>query len=255
MSYLQFRGATYRFRPGLVGTVAMLVCIPLFIKFGFWQYNKAVQKQALQDMYDAALLAEPVDLPASFDDVQAWRYRQVRVTGSYRPEYQILLDNQVAQNRAGYHVITPLQIAGSNRHVLVNRGWVLAEADRSRLPQVDTPAGEQEIDGALWLPSDKFYSLERQIDPQVGDAWQPVWQNMDMQRYRQAVDFDLMPLVVRLDAESAAGGFLREWPRPDERITTHIGYAWQWFGFAVATLMIWIVTAFRRQPDEQNANR
>lgn len=214
MSNLQFRSIAYRFRPGLVGTLVMLLCIPLFIKFGFWQYNKAVQKQALQDMYDAALLAAPVDLPSSFEDVQAWRYRQVRVAGSYRPEYQILLDNQVVQGRAGYHVITPLQIAGSRHYVLVNRGWVLAEADRSHLPQINTPAGQQEIVGALWLPSDKFYSLERQAAPQAGDDWQIVWQNMDMQRYQQSVDFEVLPLVVRLDAGSQAGGFLREWPRP-----------------------------------------
>ena len=37
----------------------------------------------------------------------------------------------------------------------------------------------------------------------------------------------------------APGGFVREWPRPDERADRHRSYALQWFGFAVASLGIW----------------
>lgn len=233
----------------------MLVCVPIFVRLGYWQYDKAMQKQVLQQMQDAALEAEPVELPERIDDVQGWRYRRVGVTGTYRPEYQVMLDNQVMRNRAGFHVITPLRIAGTDRHVLVNRGWVAAEAEHSRLPRIETPAGEQRVVGTLWLPPDRFYSLEQPSELKNGGAWQPVWQNLDMQRYRQAVDFEVLPLVIRLDEDSAAGGFLREWPRPDERIAMHVGYAWQWFGFATASLMIWLVTAFRKQTDERDGDR
>ncbi|MDZ4098231.1 MAG: SURF1 family protein [Methylophilaceae bacterium] len=247
MSYLQFRLSEYRFRPSLVGTLLMLVCIPLFIKFGFWQYNKAEQKQMLQDMYDQALLAEPVDMPLAFSDVDSWRYWQVKTIGTYQTEHQILLDNQVEQERAGYHVITPLQLGQSGKYVLVNRGWVEANPDKSILPELETPSGEQEIVGYLWLPSTKFYSLEQSTEVVKDGQWQSVWQNMDMQRYQQSVPFEVLPLAIRLDPNSNAGGYSRIWPRPAERITTHIGYAYQWFGFAVAALLIWLFTAFKRQ--------
>jgi surfeit locus 1 family protein len=247
MSYLQFRISDYRFRPNLIGTILMLVCIPLFIKFGFWQYNKAEQKQILQDMYDKALVSEPVDLPLEFTDLDSWRYRAVRVVGTYVPEYQILLDNQVEQERAGYHVITPLKIRQSDKHILIDRGWILAHPDKSVLPVIETPAGEQEIVGHLWLPSTKFYSLEHQQAVVKEAEWERVWQNMDMARYQQSVDIEVMPLAIRLDAKSEAGGYLRVWPRPAERITTHIGYAYQWFGFAVAAVLIWIFTSFKRR--------
>lgn len=247
MSYLQFGFSNYRFRPGLVGTILMLVCIPLFIKFGFWQYNKAEQKQMLQDMYDQALTAEPVALPLKLADPASWRYRQVRVAGIYAPEYQILLDNQVAQERAGYHVITPLKIRQSDKYVLVDRGWIVANPDKSVLPLVETPAAEQEVVGHLWLPSTKFYSLEHQQDMVAGAKLKPVWQNMDMARYQQSVPFEVLPMVIRLDEKSDAGGYLRNWPRPAERITTHIGYAYQWFGFALTAFLIWVFTGFKRQ--------
>jgi surfeit locus 1 family protein len=49
-----------------------------------------------------------------------------------------------------------------------------------------------------------------------------------------------------LDLASEAGGFVRNWTVSAERITTHMGYAYQWFGFAVATLLIFIYMSVSR---------
>lgn len=201
----------------------------------------------LQDLHDKAMGSAPVDLPLAFTDMDSWRYRQVKVVGTYVPEHQILLDNQVALERAGYHVITPLQIKQSGQYVLVDRGWVPAPPDRSMLPEIETPAGEQQIIGHLWLPSAEFYSLEQRGAGDVHAKWETVWQNMDMARYQRSVSAQVLPLVIRMDAASSGGGFLRAWPRPAERITTHIGYAYQWFGFSIAALFIWLFTSFKRQ--------
>jgi surfeit locus 1 family protein len=57
----------------------------------------------------------------------------------------------------------------------------------------------------------------------------------------------LQPLVIRLDADQP-DGYLRAWPRPDERIERHRSYALQWFGFAASTVGIWAWTGFRRRP-------
>jgi Uncharacterized conserved protein len=254
VSDLQFRFSDLRFRPTLVGTLLMLVCIPLFIKFGFWQYNKAEQKRQLQAMFDRALTTEAVELPQAFDDIGIWRYRQVKVAGHYEPRYQILLDNQVEQDRVGYHVITPLKIGGTEKYVLVDRGWIAANTDRNQLPEVLPPAGEQQVRGHLWLPADKFYSLESDARSDGQRLWKTVWQNMDMAAYRQSVPAEVLPLVIRLDAEIKTGGYLRQWPAPAERITTHIGYAYQWFGFAAAALLIWLFTSIKRQETSGSSN-
>lgn len=253
MSYLQFSIAGYKFSPSLVGTLLMLCAIPLFIKFGFWQYNKAEKKQALQAMYEAALTQSAVPLPSEIEDVGSWRYRQVRVGGEYQADRQVLLDNQVAQDRAGYHVITPLRIAGSSHYILVDRGWVPAYADRSQLPAIETPDGIIEVEGHLWLPSEKFYHLDSGTSASTDQDWEVVWQNMDMVRYMDAVDFSVMPMVIRLDPKSDAGGYYREWPKPAERVTTHLGYAYQWFGFAVASVLIWLFVSFKPMDKSKNA--
>ena len=68
MKQLQFRMRQYIFKPTLIGTLITLVCIPLFIKLGLWQYNKAQQKLAIHEAYDQAKLDEPLKFPIGVID-------------------------------------------------------------------------------------------------------------------------------------------------------------------------------------------
>jgi surfeit locus 1 family protein len=47
-------------------------------------------------------------------------------------------------------------------------------------------------------------------------------------------------MTIKLDQSSDAGGFIRNWQVPADRIATNIGYAYQWFGFALAALLIYL---------------
>ena len=208
-----------------------------------WQYGKAEVRQALQSQLEKGLQQLPVALPQKFADLESWRYRRVKFVGVYQARYQILLDNQVENTVAGYHVLTPVRVEGSESYVLVNRGWIAGAADR-KVPVIDTPSARQQIEGDIVLPAARFFTLEA---PSANDGkWQPVWQNMDMQRYIKSVPFAVHPFVVRLDAHSPAGGFVRNWPPPGNRIAMHLGYAYQWFGFALTLLVIYIVLNVRK---------
>lgn len=224
----------------------MLVTVALCVRLGLWQQHKAEAKQALQSQLDQRLQEAPIALPPEITDLEAWRYRRVSVRGNYDPRYQILLDNQVDGGIAGYHVITPLHVEGREAYILVNRGWIAAPADHQTVPAIATPAGTQELVGQVWLPPSKFFALEA---PPLGPKWQPVWQNLDMKRYASAVPFAVQPFVVRLEASSDAGGFARNWPRPAERIEMHIGYAYQWYGFALAFAAIYLVLNIRKRDE------
>lgn len=247
MSNLQFRPADYRFRPTWLGTLIMVLAIPVFIKLGLWQHHKAEQKQALQAQYEKYEHAAAVPMPIDMDDPVSWRYRRVQLSGVYDASHQILLDNQVYGDQAGYHVLTPLLVDG-NRLVLVNRGWIAGSADHKLQPKAEVPTGTQTITGQVWLPPSKFYSLETAASVTGQQSWSVVWQNLDMVRYAAAVNQPLVPVVVRLD-QQMPGGYVRDWPRPAERVGTHIGYAYQWFGFAIATLFIYLFVSFRKKPD------
>lgn len=243
-------GAKFRFpfsfAPKLLPTLSMLAAVPGFVALGLWQWHKAERKMELQSLLDARSREPAVSLPAAPADADALRYRTVAVRGHYEPQYQILIDNRVHQERAGYHVVTPLRVEGSETRVLVNRGWVEAPAEHARQPEIATPTGTVELKAVAVLPPAKFFVLAAEKAPSSYGGWQPVWQNLDLARYRLAVPFAVQPVVLQLDPESPSG-FVRDWPRPDERIERHLGYAWQWFGFAVAAVALWIATHLRRR--------
>ncbi|MDQ5879881.1 MAG: surfeit locus 1 family protein [Pseudomonadota bacterium] len=226
----------------LFGGLLVAILVPTFISFGMWQWNKAAAKEARQTLLDTRSHEPAVQLSAAPADAEALRFRQVSVRGVYEPQHQILIDNRVHQERAGYHVVTPLRIegpAGSEMRVLVNRGWISANGTRE-MPAVETPTGPVELLATAVLPGTRFFTLAPEPSRAADAGWQMVWQNLDLDRYRKSVSFPLQPVVLQLDPQSSGGGFVRDWPRPDERIERHIGYAWQWFGFAVATVGIWL---------------
>ena len=234
----------WRFRPKLLPTLAFLVLLPGFIKLGWWQYGKAEQKLAIQESLDQRSREPALQMPATLADGEILRYRRVTARGRFDVTHQILVDNRVMRDLAGYHVVTPLVIEGSDMRVLVNRGWVPASASHRDLPLVTTPAGTVEVSGLAVIPSQKFFTLG--ADAPAGTGWQPVWQNLDMQRYRQQAGFPLQPVVLQLEAASAHG-FVREWPRPDEHVEKNLGYAWQWWGFATALVAIYLYVNLERR--------
>jgi surfeit locus 1 family protein len=233
----------FEFRPQLIPTLAAIVAIAVMTKLGFWQYNKAQQKLALQAAYDARLHEPPVPLPMKIEDIEPWRYRHVASSGHYDARYQILLDNQVENETAGYHVITPFKPDSGGPAVLVDRGWI-PMGDRAHLPEPSVPTEVVQISGAAWVPPSKFFEL---APPPQSQGWAVLWQNLDIKRYAAKVPFSVLPFVVRLDA-NVDGGFMRNWPKPAERVETNIGYAWQWWGFAFTLACIWFYVNFRKRP-------
>ena len=237
---------TIQFKPSIVGGIVTLVCIPLFIHLGNWQYNKAMQKQALQTSFDSSLNAAPIALPTNLSSYEALKYKTVQIQGSFEPKYAFLLDNMMYQENAGYHVITPLRLKDSNVLVLVNRGWIPALEKHAQLPAINTPSEIQTLIAKVILPSNQFFSLESDTSSTSAEPWPAVWQNLDMKKFAKVTNVKVMPIILRLEPNSKGGDFVRDWPAPVEDITKNIGYAYQWYGFAVAAFAIFLFTSIKR---------
>jgi len=218
----------------------MTVLVAIFVSLGLWQWRKYEAKTHLQGELDERSQAALVAMPTAPADAESLRYRHVSLRGEFEPERQILIDNRVHREQAGYHVVTPLRLAGSDMRVLVNRGWIPAGADHGVVPTVATPTGVVELTGIVVVPGHRFFTLAP-----APSGWQPVWQNLDLDAYAAAVPWPVQTVVVQLDAD-ARHGFAREWPRPDERAEMHRSYAMQWFGFALASISIWLWFALKR---------
>ncbi|WP_292807674.1 SURF1 family protein [Methylotenera sp.] len=240
---MQFRLGNYLFCPSWLGVILLMICIPLFIKLGLWQYNKAELRKQIQSSYTASQDSDALVLPNNLSDPDAWKYKKVKVKGQYETKYQILLDNQVENNIAGFHVITPLKLDGTHQYVLINRGWVAGGNHHTETPNIVTPNQMQEIIGSVWVPSKKIFTLESDSEK---NRWSTVWQHMDMDRYQKNVPLQVLPLLIKLDPKSNAGGFVRNWQLPASKIATNMGYAYQWFGFTIASILIFLFTSIKK---------
>ncbi len=200
------------------------------IAAGVWQTGRGHTKEMLRDRYEAMLKDAPVTLDAASRDGTALDLRRVTVGGHWLAERTVFLDNRVLHGRAGFHVLTPLKIAGSERMLLVNRGWIAVGPDRAQLPPVPTPTDAVSVEGiARTLPDTAF----RLGEDAPGSR---IWQSIEARRVAQAFGPAMLSLVVQQTSDSA-DGLVREWDRPDFGTDKHRGYALQWFALALASVV------------------
>jgi surfeit locus 1 family protein len=208
-----------------------------------WQLSRAHEKEALAARIELLAKDPPVQVAAAEVNARDVEWRQVTARGRFEPGHAVLLDNRIYRGTVGYHVVMPLAIEGGNRHVLVNRGWIAGTRERSRLPDVKTPAGAVEITGRAVTPSGRFLELA------ASTAEGKVWQNLTLERYRQAVPIPLQPFVIQQESP-LEDGLAREWEPPDFGVNTHYSYAVQWLALALTVLVFYLVTHVRRRPQE-----
>ena len=60
----------------------------------------------------------------------------------------------------------------------------------------------------------------------------------------------ILPFAV-LQSPADADGFVRDWPLPQFSDTLHIGYAIQWFAFALIALVIWLRLSLPRSDERE----
>lgn len=234
----------YRFRPGLVVTLATLAVLPVLVGLGIWQLDRARQKAEIRDRYEARMQMPPIDLNRDPFDPEAVEFREAVVRGQYREAFTIFLDNKILNGVPGYHVLSPLEAkeeGGETRgFILVDRGWIAWGNSRQILPDVDTPVGRVVLSGRLKVPDRNYFTLEKQ----TGSAeFNPLWQNLDLDRYRRVTGLAVYPFVLQLASEDTqGGGLVRQWPEYDDQwIQRHKAYAVQWFGLAVLLLVLYVM--------------
>lgn len=234
----------YQFEPRLVTTLAAGAGIALTLALAGWQLGRAHEKEALAARVARLAKDPPVRVAAAEMKAQDVEWRRVTARGRFEPKHAVYIDNRIHHGVAGYQVAMPLAIeGGQGRHVLVNRGWIAGSADRSRLPEVKTPAGTVEITGIAVTPGRRFLELSS------ATIEGKVWQNLTLDRYRKAVPISLQPFLIQQESP-LEDGLVREWEPPDFGVNTHYGYAFQWLVLALTVLVFYLATHVRRRPEK-----
>ena len=214
-----------------------MLAIALTVSLGRWQTNRAYEKEARQALLEARIREMPVRLTGSVDAAEPLLFRKVGANGRWLAAGQVFVDNQVRDGRAGFLVVTPLQIEGSGAFVLVNRGWIARGTDYPKAPEVPVPPGLVVVSGIATVPPARVLELSKETIS--GN----VWQNLSLSRYAARMRIDLLPVVILADAPG--DGLVAVHEKPDAGIAKHREYALTWFSLAATLAVLWIVFSFR----------
>jgi surfeit locus 1 family protein len=233
------------FSPKLITSFLTLIFLYLFVSLGFWQLDRAEQKRTLYAEFQDRQSADAVNLVNSYKlEKEALIWRKARANGFFLEQYQILLDNQVQDTEAGYYIYTPFKLAQSNKYVLVNRGWLLADTNRSIVPKLTPAISEIDIYGVVKdIP--KTGLLLKELPPEKMDEGIYRVQKININEIEELTNIKLLPYIIRLEPESEYG-YVRKWRLPGSGESTHTGYAFQWFTFAAVLLIIYLVLNIKR---------
>lgn len=247
----------FQFRPGLIPTLATLLMFPVLVSLGYWQLDRAEQKEQAQAAFEARTEQPALDLNLDNPDPEADLFRLAEARGSFDTDRQLLFDNQVRNRQVGYHVLTPFQLEGREAAVLVDRGWVSSGSSRTELPALSAPDDISLVQGHLDQGPATGIRLGELAEGEQG--WPLRVQYVDYEQLSAILDYPLLPVVLRLD-EEMPGGYLRDW-RPKHPTgfgpDRNRGYAFQWFGLAATLAIIYLVVNIRRrrngEHDDQQA--
>ena len=237
------------FAPRLFTTLLTIVLIALLISLGRWQLRRADEKRALFDSFAAGADAtQAIDLQTP----HLRRYQHVEATGHYDQTRQVLIDNMVNAERAGYFVITPFALAGGG-WVLVNRGWVPLGASRAERPAIPVSGDTRRVRGrADNMPSPGIQMGTKAVLAPPYPVVAAFPSRSEIARLLGESSWTSATDLVLLDA-GEPDGYVRDWSPPGFPPMRHIGYAVQWFALALTLFILWVVTNLKRPADRTHA--
>jgi surfeit locus 1 family protein len=236
------RIANHNFSPSLFAVVLTIAAVALFVRLAFWQLHRAAEKDALQAQY-AVAQRSVVEVTAA-NAAGLTQYQRVTARGHYDSAHQILLDSMPsAMGAPGYRVVTPFELEQGG-WLLVDRGWHRPGATRSDIPDVTVGEAPRSVAGQLSVLPVPGVRLSGASS--TGNAWPRVMNYPEQASVEQVLERKVLPGLVLLDSDQP-DGYERAWQaRTDFGSERHLSYAVQWFGFAVAAIVLFVVLGLRR---------
>ena len=226
-------------RHGLVVLVAVTITAAVTARLGWWQLDRAAQKNALQAALDTRRALPPLAasmLALDITAAAAQHHRAIRLEGQWLADATVYLDNRQMNGRPGFFTVTPLLLADGTA-VLVQRGWLPRDmAERTRVVAPQLPVGLVQVEGRIAPPPGRLYEFD-------GAASGAIRQNLNLDVFARELSKNLRPLsVVQEEGKPPlADGLLRQWPQPGSDVHKHYGYAFQWFALSalIVGLYVW----------------
>jgi surfeit locus 1 family protein len=220
-------------------TLMTALLFPTLIALGFWQLERADEKAriAVQQAERVETPARPLASLTGLSDAEL-AYRKTIVSGYFAPDILMFLDNQIRDGRYGHDVYGVFVDEASGLASLINRGWVIGDASRRSLPQLEIPGGRQTLIASIYVPPGEPYLLAADSFAALDEPLLVQYANTPALReliYEHS-GYRVFPHELRLLPDQPLG-FRRDWAVVNVSPEKHQGYAVQWFTMAAALLL------------------
>ena len=206
---------------------ATLICAGC-VRLGFWQLHRLDQRRALNAMLAERLGSPSLPVREVARDTATAAFRRAQAAGTYDYPNELALSARTRQGSPGANIVTPLRLAGTDTAVLVNRGWVYA-------PDAMT------VNFARWREPDSanvsgyLVAMETGKRSSVSTATNArVVRHLDIDSLAARLPYPVLPFVlVAMEPPTNADTVPARLPAPVLDEGPHMGYAIQWFAFAL----------------------
>ena len=214
-------------------TVVLYACaLALLLSLGFWQVDRAQQKERLLTLV-ASKDKEPQLVQRAPADWDGLHYQPVRLRGQWLPERSFLVDDRVYKGQVGYELLTPFRLEDGSL-VMVNRGW---QPKQNASAALAVPS--ESVSGVVYVPSPGFTIGEAIIDK---NTWPAVSLYLDLEAFAARLQQPLQPVVLVVD-KADKNALIPIWTPVVMGPERHWGYAAQWFGLALVLMIFGVIWA------------
>lgn len=234
-------------------TLLVLAAVIVMARLGVWQLERRQQRLA-RNADIAFKLSQP---PVSANDVAAGlavaptdreELRNLRAVavGQFDYAHQVVLVQQVYQDTLGVRLLTPLLLEGDEKAILVDRGWApVAEGGATDWTQYDGASGVSQVSG-FFQPSQL---IGRPAEPDPNQPARLEWFQADIAAIAAQLPYEVLPfyLAQSPDPQGNAAPPYRQDPEIDLSEGPHLGYAIQWFSFAVVAAIVYLRVVWQRE--------
>lgn len=216
-----------------------LTVAALCARLGFWQLARLEERRARNREIRSGLASEPLELDDAVEEAQLEPYRPVRARGQFDAAQQVILTARTYEGRSGAHLLTPLRLESAEVSVLVDRGWIPFQDRSSARLESYRVEGTVEIQG-ITKPSQELPNFPLLPPRPTSSPEDPrfAWPAIDVSAIGAQIPYDLLPVYVVL-TEPVPPQATEPIPDPGLDLSEgpHMGYAIQWFSFALIALI------------------
>jgi cytochrome oxidase assembly protein ShyY1 len=230
------------FRLRLIPLISTLVLCILGVSLGQWQTRRALEKEDAAKALVQRAQQPPITAADLNDTVENIAFRRLSLRGEFVQEWPLYLDNRSLHGLAGFYVLMPFKIQGSDQHVLVVRGWQPRNSvSRTQMPLLKTPGAIIQLEGVIRPGMEKAMQLG------ANEAYKPgaILQNLNIPDGSRQMGMKIFDFVVD-QTNDTADGLLRDWTLPSVGSEKNRAYAFQWYALSLMAVIFFVVTGFRR---------